>query len=92
MACSRRTQKPRRKIVPSPPEQATAPACDHAPARLSWARLLKRVFDIVDIEHWPNCGGSLGKRLVTLINLFPNMNPREKRVTNSQHVFYVESR
>ena len=28
------------------------------PARLSWARLLKRVFDI-DIEHCPNCGGSL---------------------------------
>ena len=44
------------EIVPSPPEQATAPACDHAPARLSWARLLKRVFDI---EHCPNCGGSL---------------------------------
>jgi hypothetical protein len=42
-------------------QQATAPACDHAqgaPARLSWARLLKRVFDI-DIEHCPNCGGSL---------------------------------
>ena len=37
------------------------PSCDHAqgaPARLSWARLLKRVFDI-DIEHCPNCGGSL---------------------------------
>ena len=53
--------KLRREIVPSPPEHATAPACDHAhgaPARLSWARLLKRVFDI-DIEHCPNCGGSL---------------------------------
>ena len=25
---------------------------------LTWARLLKRVFDI-DIEHCPNCGGSL---------------------------------
>ena len=53
--------KLRREIVPSPPEQATAPACDHAqgaPARLSWARLLKRVFDI-DIEHCPNRGGSL---------------------------------
>jgi len=55
--------KLRREIVPSPPEQATAPACDHAqaqgaPARMSWARLLKRVFDI-DIEHCPNCGGSI---------------------------------
>ena len=25
---------------------------------MSWARLLKRVFDI-DIEHCPNCGGEL---------------------------------
>jgi hypothetical protein len=25
---------------------------------MSWARLLKRVFDI-DIEHCPNCGGAL---------------------------------
>ena len=25
---------------------------------MSWARLLKRVFDI-DIEHCPNCSGSL---------------------------------
>jgi hypothetical protein len=55
--------KLRREIVPSPPEQATEPACDHAqaqgaPARMSWARLLKRVFDI-DIDHCPNCGGSL---------------------------------
>ena len=52
--------KLRREIIPTPPEQATAPACDHAqaqgaPARLSWARLLKRVF----IEHCPNCGGAL---------------------------------
>jgi len=29
-----------------------------APAHLSWARLLKRVFDI-DLEHCPNCGGDL---------------------------------
>jgi len=27
-------------------------------SRMSWARLLKRVFDI-DIEHCPNCGGAL---------------------------------
>ena len=26
--------------------------------RISWARLLKRVFDI-DIEHCPHCGGTL---------------------------------
>jgi hypothetical protein len=50
-----------REIIPRPPEPATEPAYDHAqgaPARMSWARLLKRVFDI-DIEHCPSCGGSL---------------------------------
>ena len=26
------------------------------PGRISWARLLKRVFDI-DMQHCPNCGG-----------------------------------
>ena len=26
--------------------------------RLSWARLLKRVFEL-DLEHSPNCGGEL---------------------------------
>ena len=55
--------KLRSKIVPAPPERATetssegAPALG-APARISWARLLKRVFDI-NIEHCPNCGGAL---------------------------------
>ena len=47
--------KLRREIIPSPVEQATEPACDHAQAqgalaRMSWARLLKRVFD-----HRINC-------------------------------------
>ena len=33
--------------------------CAHSrPARISWSRLLKRVFQI-DIEHCPNCGGEL---------------------------------
>ena len=56
--------KLRSKIVPTPAERATTePPTDHAQGqgetpRLSWARLLKRVFDI-DIEHCPNCGGSL---------------------------------
>ena len=31
----------------------------HSPdARMSWARLLKRVLDI-DIEHCPHCGGTM---------------------------------
>jgi hypothetical protein len=55
--------KLRRKIVPAPPQCATETSSENAqaqgaPARMSWARLLKRVFDI-DIEHCPNCGGSL---------------------------------
>jgi hypothetical protein len=53
----------RREIISTLPEPATKPANDHAqaqgsPARMSWARLLKRVFDI-DIERCPNCGGAL---------------------------------
>ena len=49
---------------PAPPAQATPPAeCEancahHRPVRLSWAKLLKRVFEI-DMEHCPNCGGEL---------------------------------
>ena len=51
---------------PEPPAQAQAapPAeceanCAHRrPARLSWAKLLRRVFEL-DLEHCPNCGGEL---------------------------------
>ena len=55
--------KLRSKIVPTPAERATEPPTDHAQGqgetpRMSWGRLLKRVFDI-DIEHCPNCGGAL---------------------------------
>ena len=52
------------------PTQATAPVeCEaicthHRPARLSWAKLLKRVFEI-DMEHCPNCGGEL--KIITAI-------------------------
>ncbi len=47
----------RAAVVPGNPG---GPADEHlqAPACMSWARLLKRVFDI-DIEHCPNCGGEL---------------------------------
>src|SRR5262245_4826111 len=55
--------KLRSKIVPAPPERATETSSEDAhgqgaPARISWARLLKHVFDI-DVEHCPNCGGAL---------------------------------
>jgi hypothetical protein len=49
---------------PSVPLNAHTPSADPvetpsaAPARLSWARLLKRVFNI-DIDHCPHCGGPL---------------------------------
>jgi hypothetical protein len=49
---------------PEPPMQAAPPAeceatCAHLrPVRLSWAKLLKRVFEI-DMAHCPNCGGEL---------------------------------
>ncbi len=48
---------PSRPIVPRA-DSTSDHAAEHAPgvlARLSWARLLKRVFDI-DIEHCPHCG------------------------------------
>jgi hypothetical protein len=55
--------KLRCEIIPSPAEHATEHSTDHAhaqgaSARMSWAKLLKRIFDI-DIEHCPNCGGTL---------------------------------
>src|SRR5262245_496527 len=48
---------------PSPAKRATETSSEDAHAqgetpRMSWARLLKRVFDI-DLEHCPNCGGAL---------------------------------
>ena len=35
-----------------------ADCAHHRRVRLSWAKLLKRVFEI-DLEHCPNCGGEL---------------------------------
>ena len=46
---------------PRPPEKPGDDANCHAhetTARMGWARLLKRVFDI-DVEHCPQCGGDL---------------------------------
>jgi hypothetical protein len=51
----------RTAIVPGPPQKPGDDADHHehgAPARMGWARLLKRVFDI-DLEHCPQCGGDL---------------------------------
>jgi len=51
----------RAAIVPRPPEKLGDDAAHHAhgvPARMGWARLLKRVFDL-DLEHCPQCGGDM---------------------------------
>ena len=56
--------KLRAEITPGGPIAVNDTADDvdplpHSPsARMSWARLLKRVFDI-DIEHCPHCGGTM---------------------------------
>src|ERR671914_1617625 len=47
--------------TPAPPATESPSEDAHAQGempRMSWVRLLKRVFDI-DIEHCPNCGGGL---------------------------------
>ena len=57
--------KLRSAIVPSASTEPTTTTPDpvekspsSASAHISWARLLKRVFDM-DLEHCPNCGGAL---------------------------------
>ena len=47
--------------MPGPPEKPGDDVAHHAhgvPARMGWARLLKRVFDL-DLEHYPQCGGGM---------------------------------
>ncbi len=51
-------QEPQPPAQPTPPAECEAICAHRRPARLSWARLLKRVFDL-DLEHCPNCGGEL---------------------------------
>ena len=49
----------RAAIVPGPAQDTSVPSDEHAhgaPARMGWARLLKRVFEF-DLEHCPQCGG-----------------------------------
>ena len=51
----------REAIVPGSPDKPGDDAGHHAhgaPARMGWARLLRRVFDL-DLEHCPQCGGDL---------------------------------
>ena len=70
---------PWRAMVPQGPpaqaqaatEAAAAAECDvetvqARPHRISWARLLKRVFDI-DMQHCPNCGGGELKIIAAIL-------------------------
>ena len=59
--------KLRASVVPVGPDKdagasertSSEPGCSHRrPVRISWARLLRRVFAI-DLEHCPNCAGAL---------------------------------
>ena len=57
--------KLRSEIIPdskknksNPPSTNAAVPHSSASVRISWARLLKRVFEI-DIEHRPHCGGNM---------------------------------
>jgi hypothetical protein len=57
--------KLRPEIIPNVPVNVNTFSADHAevpppaaPAPMSWARLLKRVFEI-DMEHCSQCGGTL---------------------------------
>jgi hypothetical protein len=45
-------------VQAAPPAECEANCVHHRPVRLSWAKLLERVFDL-DLEHCPNCGGEL---------------------------------
>ena len=68
------------------PAECEANCAHYRPVRLSWARLLKRVFAL-DLEHCPNCGGELKiiaaileqpviERILTHLGLQPRAPPR----------------
>ena len=52
------SQEPEPPVQEAKPAECEANCAHHRPVRLSWAKLLKRVFDL-DLEHCPNCGGEL---------------------------------
>jgi hypothetical protein len=51
-------QEPEPSAQAAPPAECQACCAHQRPVRLSWARLLTRVFAL-DLEHCPNCGGEL---------------------------------
>ncbi len=60
-----------RRQAQAAPEASAAAECEvetvqARPHRISWARLLKRVFDI-DMQHCPNCGGGELKIIAAIL-------------------------
>ena len=55
---NRWTEHPQPATEAAAAVQCEAETAQVRPGRISWARLLKRVFDI-DMQHCPNCGGEL---------------------------------
>ena len=57
-----RAMVPQQELEPpvqaAPPAECEANCAHHCPVRLSWAKLLKRVFEL-DLAHCPNCSGEL---------------------------------
>jgi hypothetical protein len=51
-------QEPEPPVQAAPPAECEATCAHRRPVRLSWAKLLKRVFEI-DMAHCPACGGEL---------------------------------
>ena len=51
-------QEPETPAQQAKPDECGANCVHHRAVRLSWARLLKRVFEL-DLAHCPNCGGEL---------------------------------
>jgi hypothetical protein len=87
--------------APAPTEAAADAECEvetvlARPHRISWARLLKRVFDI-DMQHCPNCGGGELKiiaailerpvieKILTHLGLDPQPPPRGRAREIGQH-------
>lgn len=67
---------------------------EHAPARrgrISWARLLKRVFDI-DMQHCLNCGGELKIIAAILKRLAPKHEPGRCWASNARDSLSRRSR
>jgi hypothetical protein len=51
-------QEPESPAQEAKPAECEANCAHHRSVRLSWAKLLKRVFEL-DLERCPNCGGEL---------------------------------